>query len=211
MPVFPFLPPVPLPPVYSYAMVAKRHMHEFGTTPEQLAWVKVAPHIMRSTTNTPRCARSSRSRRSLCLTDGRGSAAPPGLLRDDRRRRSHRCRARGDRQVAEASTRTRRRLRGKLKHPNGGWYGIVSSAGVQSGKTAFQQAGNIRDRYQIRFCTTASRSPSSCSSKTSLGFCERGQGKFVADGNLISGVGRLRRSTPMAAVFAAIIRATRAG
>ena len=25
-----------------YAMVAKRHMHEFGTTSEQLAWIKVA-------------------------------------------------------------------------------------------------------------------------------------------------------------------------
>ena len=26
----------------TYAMVARRHMHEFGTTSEQLAWVKVA-------------------------------------------------------------------------------------------------------------------------------------------------------------------------
>jgi acetyl-CoA acetyltransferase len=37
-----------------YAMAAMRHMHEYGTTPEQLAWVKVAashhaqhnPHAM---------------------------------------------------------------------------------------------------------------------------------------------------------------------
>ena len=40
--------------VNSYALVAARHMHEFGTTPEQLAWIKVAashhaqhnPHAM---------------------------------------------------------------------------------------------------------------------------------------------------------------------
>jgi acetyl-CoA C-acetyltransferase len=25
-----------------YAMAARRHMHQFGTTSEQLAWVKVA-------------------------------------------------------------------------------------------------------------------------------------------------------------------------
>jgi acetyl-CoA C-acetyltransferase len=29
-------------PVVDYAMVARRHMHEYGTTSEQLAWVKVA-------------------------------------------------------------------------------------------------------------------------------------------------------------------------
>ena len=28
--------------VNMYAMCAMRHMHEFGTTPEQLAWIKVA-------------------------------------------------------------------------------------------------------------------------------------------------------------------------
>jgi acetyl-CoA C-acetyltransferase len=29
-------------PVADYAVLAKRHMHDFGTTPEQLAWIKVA-------------------------------------------------------------------------------------------------------------------------------------------------------------------------
>jgi acetyl-CoA C-acetyltransferase len=28
-----------------YAMAAQRHMHEYGTTPEQLAWVKVAASL----------------------------------------------------------------------------------------------------------------------------------------------------------------------
>ena len=35
---FPFKPTV----LNIYAMCARRHMHEYGTTPEQLAWVKVA-------------------------------------------------------------------------------------------------------------------------------------------------------------------------
>ena len=47
---FPFGPTV----VNQYAMCAMRHMHEFGTTSEQLAWIKVAashhaqhnPHAM---------------------------------------------------------------------------------------------------------------------------------------------------------------------
>lgn len=36
-PGVPFEPPIPQVPVYGYAMVAKRHMHEFGATPEQWA------------------------------------------------------------------------------------------------------------------------------------------------------------------------------
>lgn len=35
----PYEPPLP---VAAYALAASRHMHEFGTTPEQLAWVAVA-------------------------------------------------------------------------------------------------------------------------------------------------------------------------
>lgn len=42
MPGLPFQLAVPPMPMYGYAMVARRHMHEFGTTPEQLAWVRVA-------------------------------------------------------------------------------------------------------------------------------------------------------------------------
>jgi acetyl-CoA C-acetyltransferase len=32
-------------PVADYAMLARRHMHEFGTTSEQLAWIKVAASV----------------------------------------------------------------------------------------------------------------------------------------------------------------------
>lgn len=36
-----------------YAMVAQRHMYEFGTTSEQLAWIKSPHRIMRSTIRMP--------------------------------------------------------------------------------------------------------------------------------------------------------------
>ena len=42
MPNLPFVAAVPPQPMYGYAMVARRHMHDWGTTPEQLAWVRVA-------------------------------------------------------------------------------------------------------------------------------------------------------------------------
>ena len=75
-----------------YAMVAARHMHEFGTTPEQLAWVKVAmshhaqhnPHAMLRDVVTVADV--------LASPQGRRPAAQAGLLRRQRRRR----RATGD-------------------------------------------------------------------------------------------------------------------
>ena len=70
-----------------YAMCAMRHMHEFGTTSEQLAWVKVAashharhnPHAMLRELVTVEDV--------VGLAHGRRSAAPARLLRDQRRRR----------------------------------------------------------------------------------------------------------------------------
>ena len=54
LPDAPFEAPYGIVTTNSYAMVAMRHMHEFGTTSEQLAWIKVAashhaqhnPHAM---------------------------------------------------------------------------------------------------------------------------------------------------------------------
>ena len=64
-----------------------RHMHEFGTTSEQLAWIKVAashhaqynPHAMLREVVTVEDV--------LALADDRRPAAPAGLLRGHRRRR----------------------------------------------------------------------------------------------------------------------------
>ncbi len=82
-----------------------------------------------------------------------------------------------------------------LKHTNGGWFDIVSSAGVASGQEAFAQAGitpaeikyaSLYDSFTITVVVQIE----------DLGFCRKGEGgKSVADGNLISGVGRLPFNT----------------
>ena len=67
-----------------YAMCAMRHMHQFGTTAEQLAWVKVAashhaqhnPHAMLRDVVTVQECRG--------FPDDLRPAAPPGLLRGER-------------------------------------------------------------------------------------------------------------------------------
>ena len=65
----------------TYGMCAMRHMYEYGTTSEQLAWIKVAashhaqynPHAMLRDVVTVEEVRE--------LADDRRSAAPAGLLR----------------------------------------------------------------------------------------------------------------------------------
>ena len=70
-----------------------------------------------------------------------------------------------------------------------------STGGVRSGKAAFEEAGvsprdmkyaSIYDSFTITVVMQLE----------DLGFCEKGQGgKFVSDGNLISGVGKLPFNT----------------
>src|SRR3546814_840595 len=81
------------------------------------------------------------------------------------------------------------------KGQNGGAIDITWSAGRMSGATAFAEAGitpadikyaSIYDSFTITVLITLE----------DLGFCERGRGgAFVADGNLISGVGTLPFNT----------------
>ncbi len=89
--------------VNNYAMCAMRHMHQFGTTSEQLAWVKVAashhaqhnPHAMLRDVVTVE--------EVVELADDRRPAASPRLLRDQRRRRRARGGEAGDRAQPEAA------------------------------------------------------------------------------------------------------------
>ena len=85
----------------AYGMCAMRHMHDYGTTSEQLAWIKVAashhaqynPHAM---------LQGRRHRRGRAqLADDFRSAAPDGLLRRHRRRRRADRHHAGDRQEPE--------------------------------------------------------------------------------------------------------------
>jgi acetyl-CoA C-acetyltransferase len=81
------------------------------------------------------------------------------------------------------------------KHQNGGKIDLTYSAAVWSGAAAFAEAGltprdidyaSIYDSFTITVITQLE----------DLGFCAKGEGgRFVADGGLISGVGRLPVNT----------------
>jgi acetyl-CoA C-acetyltransferase len=82
-----------------------------------------------------------------------------------------------------------------VKHLNGGVVDLTYTAGVVSGRTAFGEArlepadvdyASIYDSFTITVVMTLE----------DLGFCEMGGGgRFVSDGNLISGVGKLPFNT----------------
>jgi acetyl-CoA C-acetyltransferase len=178
-----------------YAMCAMRHMHEFGTTSEQLAWVKVAasrhaqhnPQAMlkkvvtvEDVINSPLVADPLHRLDCCVVSDGGGAiiVCRPEIARSLRRPL---VRVLG---VGEA-----------VRHQRGGKFDITSSGAVSSGLTAFTEAGvrpsdikyaSIYDSFTITVVIQLE----------DLGFCEKGQGgRFVADGNLISGEGRLPVNT----------------
>ena len=178
-----------------YAMVAMRHMYEFGTTPEQLAWVKVAashhaqhnPNAMLrevvtvgDVVKSPMIADPLHRLDCCVVSDGGGAliVAKPEIARSLRRPRVQ-VRGRGE----------------ALKGTAGGDVDLTWSAARISGPAAFAEAGvkptdikyaSIYDSFTITVLMQIE----------DLGFCEKGAGgRFVADGNLISGVGRLPFNT----------------
>ena len=82
-----------------------------------------------------------------------------------------------------------------IKHPSAGRIDLTTSAAAVSGPRAFSEAGvtpadikyaSIYDSFTITVLVALE----------DLGFCEKGKGgAFVADGNLISGIGRLPFNT----------------
>lgn len=184
-----------LGPAALYGMVARRHMHEFGTTAEQLAWVKVAashhaqhnPHAMLrdvvtvdDVVSSPYVAAPLRRLDCCVMSDGGGAIV---LTRPE---------------IARSLKRPLVRLRGAgeaVKHNAGGKVDLTYSAGRASGRAAFAEAGvtpadiryaSLYDSFTITVIMQIE----------DLGFCEKGEGgRFVADGNLISGVGKLPFNT----------------
>ena len=181
--------------VNAYAMVAARHMHQFGTTPEQLAWVKVAashhaqhnPHAMlrdvvtvEQVVESPLIATPLHRLDCCVVSDGGGAlvvVAP---------------------EIARSLKRPLVKVLGageSMKGQMGGEVDLTYSAGVRSGPAAFAEAGvkpadiqyaSVYDSFTITVVVQLE----------DLGFCEKGQGgRFVADGNLISGVGKLPWNT----------------
>jgi acetyl-CoA C-acetyltransferase len=178
-----------------YAMCATRHMHEYGTTSEQLAWIKVAashhaqhnPHAMlrdvvtvEDVVNSPMVA-SPLHRYDCCvISDGGGAliVTKPEIAKSLKRPL---VKVIG---VGEAP-----------KNQSGGDVDLVYSAARWSGPPAWEMSGikpsdikyaSIYDSFTITVLMQLE----------DLGFCEKGQGgKFVSDGNLISGVGKLPFNT----------------
>jgi acetyl-CoA C-acetyltransferase len=178
-----------------YGMCAARHMYEFGTTSEQLAWIKVAasthaqynPYAMLPEVVTVEDVLASPiistplHRLDCCVvSDGGGAlivAAP---------------------EIARSLKRPLVRVLGAgeaPKGPRGGELDLTFSAAAWSGPPAFETAGvspkdikyaSIYDSFTITVLMQIE----------DLGFCRKGEGgRFVADGNLISGVGALPFNT----------------
>jgi len=178
-----------------YAMCAKRHMYEFGTTSEQLAWIKVAashhaqhnPNAMlrsvvtvEDVVNSPLISDPLHRLDCCVVSDGGGAVI---VTRPE---------------IAKSLKRPLIRVLGAgeaIKHPNGGHLDISYGAAAWSGADAFSEAGitpqdvdyvSIYDSFTIAVLMQLE----------DLGFCAKGKGgSFVADGNLISGVGRLPFNT----------------
>ena len=180
----------------TYGMCAMRHMYEYGTTSEQLAWIKVAAshhaqwneHAMLREVVTVEevlaspIVASPLHRMDCCvITDGGGAvilAAP---------------------EVAKSLKRPLVKVIGHgeaNKGPRGGKdLDLTFSGAAWSGPPAWAEAGitpadikyaSIYDSFTITVLMQLE----------DLGFCKKGEGgKFVADGNLISGVGKLPFNT----------------
>jgi acetyl-CoA C-acetyltransferase len=178
-----------------YAMCAMRHMHQYGTTSEQLAWIKVAashhaqhnPHAMlrdvvtvQDVVNSPMIADPLHRLDCCVISDGGGAiiVASP--------------------EVARSLKRPKVKILGAgeaPKHQMAGHVDLTYSGAVWSGPAAFAEAGvkpadikyaSIYDSFTITVLMQIE----------DLGFCEKGQGGiFVSDGNLISGTGKLPFNT----------------
>ena len=178
-----------------YAMCAMRHMHQYGTTSEQLAWIKVAashhaqynPHAMlrdvvtvEDIVNSPMIADPLHRLDCCVISDGGGAiiVASP--------------------EVAKSLKRPNVKIIGAgeaPKHQMGVQLDLTYSGAVWSGPPAFAEAGvkpadikyaSIYDSFTITVLMQIE----------DLGFCDKGQGgRFVSDGNLISGTGKLPFNT----------------
>jgi acetyl-CoA C-acetyltransferase len=181
--------------VNGYAMCARRHMYEFGTTSEQLAWIKVAashhaqhnPHAMlrelvtvEDVVRSPMVADPLHRLDCCVISDGGGALI---VVRPEIARSLHRPVVK----VIGAGS--------GAKFQAGGNIDLTYSAARWSGPAAFAEAGvrpadikyvSIYDSFTITVLVQLE----------DLGFCEKGRGgAFVADGNLISGLGKLPFNT----------------
>jgi acetyl-CoA C-acetyltransferase len=182
-----------------YGMTAMRHKALYGTTSEQLAWIRVAasehakhneramlrkPVTVEEVVQSPLVADPLR-RLDCCITSDGGGAVivtRPEIAKSLAKSRSRPCvKVKGSGE--------------RPQHQQGGYFEITESGAVASGRTAFTEAGvtpadikyvSLYDSFTITVLIQLE----------DLGFCAKGQGgRFVMDGNLISGVGKLPFNT----------------
>ena len=181
--------------VNMYALVAARHMYEYGTTSEQLAWIKVAAShhaqhnplaMLRDVVTVQDVLNSAMVSDPLhkldccVVSDGGGAlvVVSPEIARSLKR------------PIVNVLG-TGEAVKGQL----GGQVDLTWSAAAISGPRAFAEAGikpsdiqyaSIYDSFTITVLMQLE----------DLGFCKKGEGgRLVADGNLISGVGKLPFNT----------------
>jgi acetyl-CoA C-acetyltransferase len=178
-----------------YGMCAQRHMHAYGTTSEQLAWIRVAasqhaqhnPHALlrepvtvQDVLDSPLVADPLHRLDCCVVTDGGGAI----VVTRREIARELRAEAVAIRGAGDA-----------IYHLQGGAADLTTTGAALSGRTAFAQAGvrpadidyaSIYDSFTITVLLQLE----------DLGFCAKGEGgRFVADGKLISGVGKLPFNT----------------
>ena len=181
--------------VAGYAMAARRHMYEFGTTSAQLAEIKVAaashaqhnPHaFLQNTVSIEEVLQSKMVADPLhmldccVVTDGGGALVVVSP------------------EVARKLTRQSVPVLGTgfaVKHVNNGRIDLTHTGAVVSGPRAFAEAGltpsdiryaSIYDSFTITVLTTLE----------DLGFCEKGKGgEFVSEGALQAPFGKLPFNT----------------
>jgi acetyl-CoA C-acetyltransferase len=178
-----------------YALAAQRHMYEFGTTSEQLAWIKVAasqhaqhnpnaflrkPVTVEEVLASPLVSDPLHRLDCCVITDGGGAlvVVSPEIARDLSR---HCVKVLGH---GEA-----------IKHSDGGRVDLTYTGAVRSGAAAYAEAGvrpadidyaSVYDSFTITVLEAIE----------DLGFCEKGEGgRFVADGGLIAQHGKLAVNT----------------
>ncbi len=181
--------------VSMYAMAAKRHMYEYGTTAEQLAEVRVAashhaqfnehavypdPVSVEDVIDSPVIADPLHLYDCCSVTDGGGAVVVV----------SEEIREQLDRECVEVLGEGE-----YIKHQNGGTIDITSTGARHSGPAAFEDAGltpddvdyaSIYDSFTITVLETIE----------DLGFCEKGAGgEFVEDGALQAPDGELPVNT----------------
>ncbi|HET9690135.1 MAG TPA: thiolase domain-containing protein [Acidimicrobiales bacterium] len=181
--------------VANYALAARRHMYEFGTTSEQLAEVKVAaashaqhnpnallrdPVTVEQVLESPMVADPLHRLDCCVITDGGGAlvvVAPE--VASDLHRSCVKVLGAGE----------------APKHTDNGRIDLTYTGAVWSGPRAFEEAGvapsdidyaSIYDSFTITVVQTIE----------DLGFCDKGSGgRFVSDGGLQAPHGRLPFNT----------------